>query len=396
MEYQKLRFLQEVFISTQQVYAWTMTEENQLLFSNCPEEEYFWNLFRLSGCCESIHEHFTGSKVPILAADSIGFVWIAVRQLPEAEESIPLLQVLGPVFLSAVTETHLHRHLIHIRSTPEQESRLLEMVRLVPTIPLDTALRLSCMLHYCVNSDTILPEMVAIQNPEMEKNESEWSDSRWHGSWVGEQRFFQSVMEGRAEGLREFAGGQVGDIGGGDPLRQAKNEIIVLSVLCSRAAMLGGVSEEGALNLEDFYIRQVEAARTVPETRQIGYVMHQDYIERVQRAKKNQDQSMLVRACTEYVETHILERIRVKDIAGEIGYTENYISSSFKMEMGVSLLEYINRRKIEMAMRILDSTVISIAELSDRLAFANPSYFSAVFKKVTGKTPVEYLRKKKV
>ncbi len=395
MEYQNLRFLQDVFFYTQQVYSWTMTQEDQLLFSNCPEEEYFYDLFLLSGCSRAIHEHFTRSDVPILTADSIGFVWIAVHHQPAEEDSIPLLQILGPVFLSAVTETHLRRHLIHIKSTPEQEKRLLEMVQIVPTLQLDSALRISCMLHYSVNHTVIPQGKVVIQNPGMEKDELDWNNSRWHGSWVGEQRFFQSVMEGRPDGLREFSGGQVGEIGGGDPLRQAKNEIIVLSVLCSRAAILGGVSEEGALNLEDFYIQQVEAARTVPETRQIGYVMHQDYVERVQRTRSHQDRSLLVRACTEYVETHILEKIRVKDIAGETGYTENYISSSFKAEMGESLLEYVNRRKIEMAMKILDSMVISIAELSDRLAFANPSYFSAVFKKITGKTPAEYQRKKK-
>ena len=55
--------------------------------------------------------------------------------------------------------------------------------------------------------------------------------------------------------------------------------------------------------------------------------------------KKNQDRIPPVRACTEYVETNVLNRIRVKDIADEIGYTENYISSVFKAEMGMSLLE---------------------------------------------------------
>ncbi len=396
MEYQNLRFLQDVLFNTQQVYSWTITDEDQLLFSNCPEEEYFYNIFLLSGCSSAIHEHFAKTEIPILAADYIGFVWIAVRHQPAEDNSIPLLQMLGPVFLSTVTETHLRRHLVRIRSTPEQEKRMLEMVQIVPTLQLDSALRISCMLHYSVNHTVIPQEKVVIQNPGMEKDESDWNNSRWHGSWIGEQRFFQSVIEGRADGLREFSGGQVGEIGGGDPLRQAKNEIIVLSVLCSRAAILGGVSEEGALNLEDFYIQQVEAAKTVPETRQIGFVMHQDYVERVQRARSHQNRAPLVRACTEYVETHILDKIRVKDIAAEIGYTENYISSAFKAEMGESLLEYVNRRKIEMAMKIMNGMVISIAELSDRLAFANPSYFSAVFKKITGKTPAEYQRKKKV
>ena len=129
------------------------------------------------------------------------------------------------------------------------------------------------------------------------------------------------------------------------------------------------------------------------ETRQISGAMHQAFIERVQNAKKNQDRIPPVRACTEYVETNVLNRIRVKDIADEIGYTENYISSVFKAEMGMSLLEYVNRRKIEMAKQIMDNNTIPIAEISDRLAFSNPGYFSAMFKKVTGMTPSEYQKK---
>lgn len=129
------------------------------------------------------------------------------------------------------------------------------------------------------------------------------------------------------------------------------------------------------------------------ETRQIGGAMHRAFIDRVQNAKKNQDHVPLVRVCTEYVETNVLNRIRVKDIADEIGYTENYISSVFKAEMGMSLLEYVNSRKIAMAKQIMDNNTIPISELSDRLAFSNPSYFSAVFKKVTGMTPSEYQKK---
>lgn len=124
-------------------------------------------------------------------------------------------------------------------------------------------------------------------------------------------------------------------------------------------------------------------------------LMHQAFIERVQKAKGNEERSPLVRACTEYVETHILTRIRVREIADAIGYTENYISSVFKAEMGITLPEYVNRRKIELAKRVLSNNTLSIAEISDRFAFSNPSYFSAVFKKVTGQTPAEYQGKMK-
>ena len=63
--------------------------------------------------------------------------------------------------------------------------------------------------------------------------------------------------------------------------------------------------------------------------------------------------------------------------------------------MGCSLSEYINRRKIETAMLIMsDNAAVSLAELSDHLSISNPSYFTSVFRKITGQTPGRYLEKR--
>ncbi len=395
MEYQNLRFFQDTLLKTQQISSWTLTEDGQLLYANSPEQEFFYKLFALGDCAGAIREHFRQSEYPILASDSIGFVWIAVRQRPGEGQPLPLIHMLGPVFISDVTEVHLRQRLRKLRTTPDFEERLLRLVREVPTVLHNMAVSFAAMLHYCVNEEAVKAESITIRNETAaQEEEVAWGDARWHGTWIGEQRFFKSMTEGRYEGIRELATGRVGDIGGGDPLRQAKNEMIVFSVLCSRGAILGGVSSEGALNLEDYFIQNIEAAETVPEVMQLGSAMHRAFIDRVQLARANQDRSPLVRACVDYVEMHILERIRVKDIAEEAGYTENYISRSFKAEMGCSLFEYINRQKIETAKAILRDNAIPIAELSDRLSFSNPSYFSAVFKKVTGQTPGEYIGKK--
>ena len=80
----------------------------------------------------------------------------------------------------------------------------------------------------------------------------------------------------------------------------------------------------------------------------------------------------------------------MKDIAAAIGYTENYISRCFKKEAGMSVLEYINRRKVEIAEEILRHAKTPVGEISDQLSFSSPSYFTAVFRKYTGKTPLEY------
>ncbi len=392
MDYQNLRFLQDTFLHTQKISSWTLSNDSQLLYTNCPEQGFFYSLYILGECGETIRTHFAESDKPILAADGIGFVWIAVKQKAEGTEQIPVTHLLGPVFITEMTETHLRTRLRKLRATPDFEERLLKIVREVPTVNNGMALAYAAMLHYCINQETVSREEIILKNDRIEKEEEAvWGETNWHGTWVAEQRFFQSMIEGRYNGIQELSSGRVGRIADGDPLRQAKNEMIVFSVFCSRGAIMGGVSSEGALNLSDFFLQSIERAETVPTVYELGARMHRAFIERVQLAKANEKRSPLVRSCVSYVQTHILERIRVRDIAAEAGYTENYISRTFKAEMGYSLFDYINRQKIETAKTILRDTTISIAELSDRLSFSNPSYFIAVFKKVTGMTPGEYL-----
>lgn len=394
MEYQNLKFLQDSLLETAHLCTWSLTADLQLLYTNCPEPEFFFNLLCSSNCGAVIREHFVNQPEPILVSDSIGFVWIAVKQLPAEEDNTSAVHLLGPFFISETTEASLRQHLRRLHPSRVFEERIWKFVKEVPRIINNTAMSYACMLHYCINQAAVRPENIRIWIEETEQNESSrWTDAAWHGSWLAEQRFFKAMTEGRADALQELNVGRVGNIGGGDPLRQAKNELIVFSVLCSRAAILGGVSAEGALNLEDYYIQQVEASKTVPEVLYYGENMYNAFLERVQKAKAADKYSPLVRSCMEYVETHITEKIRMEDISREIGYTVNYISAIFKKETGVSISDFINQRKIEMAKMLLQHSSLSMAELSERLSFATPSYFSAVFRKYTGVSPVEYLSK---
>ncbi len=395
MEYQTLKFLQESFLSIQNICSWSLDSDLQLLYSNCPEQDYFSGMFGISKCAEAITGHFREASEPIVAVDSIGFGWIAVKQNRSGQA--PVIHMLGPVFTVETTEAYIRKHIRRLRLAPEIADRLFHFISKVPTITAESAYTYACMLHFCVNQETVKPTQVEMWNQIREEAEQEhetpWGDTNWHGTWVSEQRFFDSVREGRFEGIRELGVGRVGTFGGGDPLRQAKNELIILTVLCSRAAILGGVSSEGGYNLQDYFINRIEASKSVSEARSLSLEMHRVFVQRVRKVRAEQGEALLVRACKEYVETHIFEHITVKEIQAEIGYTENYISRKFKSETGESLFGYINGRKMEMAKTILRTEKVSVADISDRLGYSSPSYFSSVFRKITGQSPVEYQEK---
>ncbi|MGE7057069.1 helix-turn-helix domain-containing protein, partial [Paenibacillus glucanolyticus] len=62
----------------------------------------------------------------------------------------------------------------------------------------------------------------------------------------------------------------------------------------------------------------------------------------------------------------------------------------FKEATGYSPIDYYLRLKIQLACQHLDLTGQSIKEISHRLGFQDPYYFSRLFKKIMGKSPSDY------
>nr|WP_268515848.1 AraC family transcriptional regulator [Bacillus atrophaeus] len=68
-----------------------------------------------------------------------------------------------------------------------------------------------------------------------------------------------------------------------------------------------------------------------------------------------------------------------------------YLSSLFRKQTGKSITAYKNELLIEQAIDIFKKSNKNITEVSNKLGFSNPYYFSRVFKRVTGVSPSVYL-----
>lgn len=83
--------------------------------------------------------------------------------------------------------------------------------------------------------------------------------------------------------------------------------------------------------------------------------------------------------------------LSVKKVADLFFYSEKYLSSLFVKNTGVKFTEYLNNLRVSHATALADKK-LSIAEISTRCGFSDPLYFSKVFKKITGKSPSEYIK----
>lgn len=85
-----------------------------------------------------------------------------------------------------------------------------------------------------------------------------------------------------------------------------------------------------------------------------------------------------------------LSKISVKDIATMLSLHENYLSRLFKLDMGISIKEYISEIKLSIANDLLSSTEYSIQQISDKIGFSTVQSFSKAFKKANGVSPGIY------
>ena len=86
--------------------------------------------------------------------------------------------------------------------------------------------------------------------------------------------------------------------------------------------------------------------------------------------------------------------LSLKRIAEIFGYTDKYLSHLFKQEMNVNWSIYLNRLRIQHAIKLIEKEQTSITLLAELCGFADSLYFSKVFKKMVGKTPHVYIKER--
>lgn len=98
----------------------------------------------------------------------------------------------------------------------------------------------------------------------------------------------------------------------------------------------------------------------------------------------------------EYIDMHFAEDINRNSLAEIVYLDPDYTAKLFKRETGCSLINYIIKKRIDTAKDLLIHTDLSVNLISDKIGYGNYSYFTKLFKKVVGVTPMDYRRTKQM
>jgi transcriptional regulator GlxA family with amidase domain len=100
-----------------------------------------------------------------------------------------------------------------------------------------------------------------------------------------------------------------------------------------------------------------------------------------------------IREAQEFIEAHIDERLSVDALADQVAIGRRSFERRFKQATNNSVLEYIQRVKIETAKRQFERSRKNVQEVMFDVGYTDTKAFRQTFKKITGLTPLEYRNK---
>ena len=109
-------------------------------------------------------------------------------------------------------------------------------------------------------------------------------------------------------------------------------------------------------------------------------------------ADKSSHRSFVVLAQT-YIDGHLGEpNLSLEEVATAAQISPGYLSRLLKHETGFSFVDYLTRVRINKAVQIMSNPAVKVYEVAEAVGYQSQHYFSRAFKKVFGRSPVEYRR----
>lgn len=399
---QNLLLLQSLIPASEKLYVWCYDRDGSFVASSCPQEEreLLADAFERFGGMEHAlaYARDAGNTRPKIIGSPIGMQWALSY---ESERNRRLFFVIGPVFYAPPLERQLRpalRPYIVSREDADWSVSLLENLDAMPVMSYAIFSRYVMMVHNTLTGQQLGLDALysgSYQSGQMQPDPAGARDRS--KIYLAERAMLQMVRNGDInyhnilQASSRMSPGV--PIQGQDPLRQTKTSIVVFTTLVCRAAMEGGLSPEIAYSLGDSYIQSVEDCRDSGELNALAHAMYHDFVYRVHHLHVNPNYSHAIQKCCDYIELSLDRKIRTADLAALVGYTEYYLTEKFKKETGQSVSSYIRYAKVERAKVLLESTDLSVREISERLAFNTCNYFIQSFRDTTGYSPAQYRRR---
>lgn len=287
----------------------------------------------------------------------------------------------------------------------EASSEFNLFLRQIPCLSLISLLKKCLFLNYCLHEEILTIEELAEKDPSipgtapitdtsfLEETYQTKENEQHNQTYAIEEQVLKLIRTGDCEGLRNFAFNDSNfhlGITGSTALRQLKNNIIITTTICTRAAIEGGLDYDTAYQLSDYFIQASERLTSFDRLSDLLSKVSYTFAEKVAQTKTPISSDECIQKAIRYIQQNTNQHLSVGDVANYVGFSKSYFSAYFKKTLGFSVSAFILRCKLEEGRELLQYTDKSISTISTFLCFSSQSHFHTAFKKQFGITPSEY------
>lgn len=206
-----------------------------------------------------------------------------------------------------------------------------------------------------------------------------------------ECQLIAKVKIGDRTGAKEILNSLLGQILFHNPgnINLLKARLVELLSVLSRAAAQGGVDINALLSKNLEYINKVLTIDTQEDI--CIWISHalDEFIERVYNSQDAHKMSQL-KPVIEYMQTFYDQPLTLAGIAKVAHLSVSRLAHLFREQMGITLIDYLTNIRINHAKRLLLTTELNCTRICFEIGYNNQSYFTRVFKQITGLTPRQF------
>ena len=104
--------------------------------------------------------------------------------------------------------------------------------------------------------------------------------------------------------------------------------------------------------------------------------------------RPNIDQN--IQRAINYIEENLEEKLSIKSISRQVNVSKTVLYNKFHTFFGCTISEFINIKRIEKSIEYLSKTDLSMEEISMKVGFSSASYYSKIFKRIKGISPLKF------
>ncbi len=174
-----------------------------------------------------------------------------------------------------------------------------------------------------------------------------------------------------------------------DKFETSKSRAIDFGLLLFRAALESKSDVEEIFGLDFRYFTRIEACRNVEELTSWAYDIIQRFIYCIfdfQAAKEND----VIYKAVNYIGDNYMHKLTLKEVADHVFMSQSYFCRMFRDTTGHTFRSYTNNIRIEQSKALLRQTNMTLLEISGNVGFEEQGYFTKVFKKAVGLSPMAY------